>query len=157
MKNALILMLGLFICIELSAQQPTPEPVLEAFAERMPDVATPFWEAREGAFVAMFPHTDGLKKMFFEEDGTWVETRTRLQLASMPIGVQRFVEAHYGEADVTYMGKVEQSNRTTYRVESELDNSIVIKSLNEKGTLLKEDRIELNARKTIHVVGFTPQ
>ena len=142
MKNIIFLLLSLLISISSFGQKNTPSSVLEAFHKLEPDVSTPFWEYREGAHVAMFPHMDGLKKMFFNEDGDWLETRTRLEKESLPAGVKGFITDRYAEADITYVGKVDQPHRTLYRIESELNSSVIIKLLNEDGVLLSENRID---------------
>lgn len=142
MKNSIFLLMSLFFSITLFGQRPTPITVLEAFSKLEPGVSTPFWEYREGAFVAMYSHMDGLKKIFFNEKGEWLETRTRIDRQSLPVGVKRFIDEHYGEADITYIGKVDQAEHTLYRVESELNTSVVIKLLSEQGVLQKENRID---------------
>lgn len=134
----------IFSSVALQAQKSTPVAVLNAFAELNPEVNNPFWECREGAFVAMFSHEDGLKKVFFDQDGQWLETRTRLMVPALPKGVKQFVEQLYATRQITYLGKVEQPSRTIYRVETETLNNVSIKLLNEGGEILEEDRIELS-------------
>lgn len=142
MKNGAFLLMSLFFSLSLFSQKEISSSALAAFSEREPDVSTAFWEYREGAFVAMFSHLDGLKKMFFNEEGKWLETRTRIDRESLPAGVKLFIDEHYAGADITYIGRVDQPTRTTYRVESELMTSVVIKLLNEQGVLLSENRID---------------
>lgn len=142
MKNITFLLMSLFLSLNLLSQNYTPGPVLEAFSELEPNVSSPFWEYREGAYVAMFPHLNGLKKVFFNEEGKWLETRTRLDHDLLPVGVQRFINDHYANADITYIGKVDQPDRSVYRIESEFSKSVVIKLLNEQGDLLNENRID---------------
>lgn len=134
--------MGMFFAIGLMAQNNTPTLVLNAFSEREPEVANPFWEYREGAHVAMYAHEDGLKKVFFDKEGQWLETRTRQVQDALPKGVKKFIDEHYAAADITYVGEVEQPSRTIYRVESELLSYVVIKLLNKKGDLLQENRID---------------
>ena len=138
----MLLLMSLLASFSLFGQNNTPGLVLEAFSEREPEVLNPHWEYREGAFVAMYPHIDGLKKVFFNEEGEWLETRTRLAQESLPVGVKQFINERYAEADITYVGKVDQLERTLYRVESELNTSVVIKLLNEQGVLVDENKID---------------
>ncbi|MEZ5043508.1 MAG: PepSY-like domain-containing protein [Saprospiraceae bacterium] len=142
MKNFSFLLMCSFFSLGLFGQKNTPSAVLEAFQKLEPKVQTPIWEYREGAFVAMFSHVDGLKKVFFNEEGEWLETRTRIAYESLPSGVKRFIDDHYAAANITYIGKVDQHDSTFYRVESELLSSVVIKLLDEQGILLKENRID---------------
>lgn len=136
------LLMGMFLSLGVTAQNTTPTMVLNAFSERLPEVVNPFWEYREGAFVAMYAHEDGLKKVFFDKEGQWLETRTRQEQDALPKGVKNFINDHYAGADITYVGEVEQPSRTIYRVESELLSYVVIKLLNKKGDLLQENRID---------------
>lgn len=142
MKKISCLLLALFVSVIAMAQNNPPTSVLSAFNEREPDVSNPFWEYREEAYVAMFKHEEGLKKVFFNTEGQWLETRTRLAAASAPTGVQEFIMEHYASANVTYIGEVEQPTQTIYRVESELASSVIIKLLTKNGELLKEDKID---------------
>ncbi len=142
MKYTMGLLMGMFLSLGVTAQNTTPTMVLNAFSERLPEVANPFWEYREGAFVAMYAHEDGLKKVFFDKEGQWLETRTRQEQDALPKGVKNFINDHYAGADITYVGEVEQPSRTIYRVESELLSYVVIKLLNKKGDLLQENRID---------------
>ncbi len=142
MKYTMSLLMGLFFSLGVMAQNTTPVMVLNAFSERAPEVMNPFWEYREGAFVAMYAHEDGLKKVFFDKDGEWLETRTRQVQDALPKGVKNFINEHYAAANITYIGEVEQPSRTIYRVESELLTYVVIKLLSKEGDLLQENRID---------------
>jgi len=142
MKYTMSLLMGLFFSLGVMAQNTTPVMVLNAFSERAPEVMNPFWEYREGAFVAMYAHEDGLKKVFFDKDGEWLETRTRQVQDALPKGVKNFINEHYAAANITYIGEVEQPSRTIYRVESELLTYVVIKLLSKEGDILQENRID---------------
>lgn len=127
----------------LIGQEIIPDAVVEAFGKREPGISNALWEYREGAFVALFKHKDGLKKVFFDKQGVWLETRTRIALDALPEGVKKFINEHYLDAHITYIGEVEQPGiPTLYRVESELATYVVIKLLNEQGVLVKENRID---------------
>lgn len=134
------------------AQQIAPKSVELAFSERYPTIENPFWEYREGAIVAMFSAYDGLKKVFFHNDGTWLETRTRLGLEDLPTGVSKFVNKNYKNADITFVGKVEHPDGIRYRVESELTSAIVIKLLSAEGKLLNKERIAINRNQSVQIV-----
>jgi hypothetical protein len=138
----MFLLISLFYAISVTGQKPIPSTVLEAFSKIEPNQSSPFWEYREGAYVAMFSHVDGLKKMFFNKKGEWIETRTRIQEQYLPLGVKRFINEHYAEADLTYIGRVDQPKNTFYRVESEFSTSVVIKLISEQGVLLKENKYD---------------
>lgn len=145
MKKITCLFIGLFLALGgIQAQDNIPTTVLAAFHELAPEVKSPFWEFREGAFVAMFSHEKGLKKVFFNQDGQWLETRTRLMAPALPKGVKQFVEQLYTTALITYIGEVEQPARTVYRVETESIDTVSIKLLSEGGELLEENQIELS-------------
>lgn len=145
MKKSTCLFIGLILSLSVvQAQTNTPTAVLDAFSELNPAVDNPFWEFREGSFVAMFSHEEGLKKVFFDQEGEWLETRTRLMAPALPAGVKQFVEELYATKQITYIGKVEQPTRTVYRVESETNSTVSIKLLDQGGELLKEDKIELS-------------
>lgn len=141
--------IGLLLCLMISlgtvqAQSNPPIAVVEAFNKLEPEVKNPFWEFREGAIVAMFSHEEGLKKVFFNQEGEWLETRTRLMAPALPKGVKAFVQKLYATTLITYIGKVEQPSQVLYRVETESDDVVSIRLLNESGQLLEEDRIELS-------------
>lgn len=147
MKNAICMFLGLFILTNSFGQEKVPAVVLTAFSDREPFAEDVFWEFREDAFVGMFSDVEGLKKMFFDQTGEWLETRTRIARTALPIRVTAFINQHYGTADITYIGRVDEPKRTLYRIESELASAVVIKLLDEQGTLLDENRIEWNFSK----------
>lgn len=144
MKPILFSVLLLLGASPVVAQLPVPSAVERAFAQSHDYISQPFWEMREGAYVAMFSDEEGLKKVFFETDGTWRETRTRIQEDELPAGVISFIRQHYKAADKTYIGKVESTDGIRYRVESELQDAVVIKLLNAAGELQEEQRIALN-------------
>lgn len=142
MNKIMFFFLTLFLSQSLLGQSSTPNSVLEAFSKLVPTESTPYWEFREGAYVAMFSHADGLKKMFFDEKGEWLETRTRIDRQILPVGVKRFIDTHYAEANITYIGRVDQPESQLYRIESEIGTSVVIKLLSDQGVLMKEDRFD---------------
>lgn len=139
----------LLFCLLISngasqAQNTTPTAVLDAFAKLQPEIKNPFWEVWEGVHVAMFGHEEGLKKVLFDQEGQWLETRTRLMAPDLPKAVRAFVEQLYASALITYIGKVVRPTQTLFRVETESINVISIKLLNERGDLLQENSIELS-------------
>lgn len=145
MKKITCLFIGLLVSLtSLHTQEGTPKAVLNAFSKLKPEVSQPFWEFREGAFVAMFAHKEGLKKIFFDQEGKWLETRTRLQAPALPKDVKQYVERLYTTRLITYIGKVEQPTRTSYRIETESASTVSINILSKEGILLEEDTIELS-------------
>ncbi len=146
MKNVLLIILLLTAPLLAFAQPQIPNPVLLAFEELHPTIEDPLWEKREGALVATFNDGDGLKKVFFSQDGQWQETRLRIGRASLPEGVDNFINRHYAQADVTFLAKVFRGSDLVYRVESELPGAVVVKELDEHGNLLREDRIRFDAQ-----------
>jgi hypothetical protein len=144
MRQLLVPFLVLLFITPGKSQEPIPTPVETAFSESFPHIEAPFWEKREGAFSAMFADEEGLKKAFFNESGDWLETRIRQDREALPLGVQKFIDDHYQDAYISYMGVVETPDGLHYRVESELSSQIVIKLLTEAGELQEEKRIALS-------------
>lgn len=124
--------------------EPVPGVVQDAFDKMYPLAIEAFWEKREGALVANFQGEEGLTKVFFDDQGTWLETRIRKDFSEMPAAVQRFVNAYYSTADITFAGKMFRNDEVLYRIESELNAEVVIKLLDENGGLVEENRITLD-------------
>lgn len=81
----------------------------------------------------MFLYEEGLKKIFFNEEGCWLEIRICLMVLVFFEGVKVFVEQFYVIILIIYIGKVEQFLQILYRVEIELVDVVFIKLLNESG------------------------
>ncbi len=121
-----------------------PAPVRAAFAKLYPEIEASevFWECSKEGIVATFETERRLTKAFFDEAGTWKESRIRLYLNQMPLPLQKLLEKHFREADITFMGKVLfPDGSQLFRVESEYYEEVVIKLLDQKGTLISEEHI----------------
>lgn len=123
----------------VQGQIQVPTVVSQQFETQFPNATTPHWEYREGAIVAMFQAEGLLTKAFYEKDGQWRETRTRIELAALPAGVGQFIATNYQDAAITYIGRVETNNGNLFRIESEFSNSVVIKTLTPEGKLIQEE------------------
>ena len=154
MKYLFLVLASLFFLNTNHAQQTVPTAVEDAFTQLYASVENPFWEYREGAHVAMFSEGDALKKVFFDSYGQWIETRTRMELTDLPMQVARFVDQHYGNAEVTYAGKVDRPYGIFYRVESELPTAIIVKVLNEEGNIIEQRNIDLTNTKPVKVISY---
>lgn len=121
-----------------------PEIVKTMFTQLYPQIEAPFWEDRSDGIVATFMDAEGLKKVFFNEDGRWIETRIYINRAQLPEGVQQFVKENYQAADITFCGKVHSDSGQWYRIESELPDRVVLKTLDESGSLIEEETIFLS-------------
>lgn len=126
------------------ANNTVPEAALKVFQQLFPKIESPFWENRQEAVVATFRDDEGLKKVFFTPEGQWQETRLRVYLSELPRGVRSFIDAHYQEAEITYLGLVQATGSVHYRVESEFADRIVLKKLDKQGILLEEEIIWLS-------------
>ena len=156
MKNTLVLVVICLLAIpHLTAQGVTPPMAVQiAFQDQHPEVDRPFWEIREGAMVALFKDENQLVKAFFERNGEWRETRERTPLTLLPEAVQYFVRTHFEHADITYVGVVTAPlQRPLYRIESEVQDAVVIKLLNEEGLLVRQERIDFDTSQPIPVIG----
>ena len=132
----------LFTVLTLSsvqAQIKAPSPVSQQFERQYPNAETPHWEYREGAIVAMFQSEGLLTKAFYERDGRWRETRTRIDLSTLPTSISNFITTNYQDADITYIGRVETEQKSLFRIESEFQNSVIIKTLTPEGQLVQEE------------------
>lgn len=118
-----------------------PEQVRSAFAKEFPNTENVHWEQRNDNFVATFQSEEGLKKVFYQASGAWLETRTRLSLSELPKEVYQFINSNYHDADVTFAGKVERPDGLVFRIESELPDAVIVKLLNENGVVLEEEKI----------------
>ena len=131
---------------EIFAQDEVPMEVRTTFDILNPTVEEVFWEFREGAYVAAFQAPGGFTKAFFDQEGKWLETRIRVSMHLLPEKVTGFIDKHYWNADVTYVGKVLlPGGIKAYRIESELPSEIVIKILDGEGSLLDEQRISFTS------------
>lgn len=119
-----------------------PDLVKQRFEAMYAEAEDPFWDFREGAYVANFQGTTGLTKVFISPQGNWVETRIRKSLSSLPERVGQFIEQNYKMAEITFAGKVIRENAVLYRVESEFPEAVVVKLLTKEGKLVEEKRIE---------------
>ena len=145
MKNSILaLLLWAAATSATSANDNIPAAVRESFAQLYPEIEAPFWEERHDGIVAFFQDEEGLKKAFFQEDGSWIETRIRLGRGELPEGVNNFIRENYREAEISFCGKVYTESGAWYRVESELPDRIVLKTLDEEGTLIEERAILLS-------------
>ncbi|WP_020539113.1 hypothetical protein [Lewinella cohaerens] len=134
----------LLITLSLSAiqaQVQVPSNVNQQFELQYPTVENPHWEYREGAIVAMFQLEGLLTKAFYEKNGSWRETRTRIDTSNLPVGVNNFLNTNYKEANYTYVGRVETNDGDLFRIESEFRNSVIIKTLTPEGQLVQEEWI----------------
>lgn len=149
MKNIIILTVLLLAGPRLSLAQPeVPTSVLLTFDELHPTAEDPLWEQREEIFIAAFNDREGFKKVFFTEQGQWLETRQRISRGALPQGVATFIRQHYAKADITFLAKVLRARALLYRVESELPGEIVVKELDSRGNLLLEKRINFDPQHT---------
>ena len=143
-KMSLILFIALASSVAAFANSYIPEAVQQKFAQLYPEIEAPFWEKRHDGIVAIFQDEEGLKKAFFQEDGQWMETRIRMGREQLPAAVNTFIRENYQEAEISFCGKVYTESGAWYRIESELPNKIVLKTLDGNGVLLKEQSILLS-------------
>lgn len=158
----------MFLCIcmigsKSIAQESIPVEVQSALYDFHPTAEDVFWEHREGAIVANFFTSGDLTKVYFDEEGNWLETRARTFIHKMPKPVAAFIHRHYRNAEISYTGEVSwPDGRKAYRVESELPSEIVVKIISESGELLEEKRIAFqpietgSAIQTLPTKGETP-
>lgn len=107
-----------------------------------PDANNPHWEYREGGLSAMFTTEYKLIKVFYELEGQWRETRTRLAPNGIPEDVLTYMQSNICDAFITYAGLVEDSQDQYYRIEAEYVDGVAINLLSPKGELLKEQWIK---------------
>ena len=140
-KIRLVLFIALASSMAALANDHIPAAVQQRFAQLYPEIKAPFWEERHDGIVAIFQDEEGLKKAFFQEDGRWVETRIRMGRGQLPSGVNKFMMENYREAEISFCGKVYTESGNWYRIESELPDRIVLKTLTEGGVLIEESSI----------------
>ena len=143
-KLSLILLTSLAVSVAALANNDIPAVVQQTFVQLYPEAEAPFWEKRHDGIVAIFQDEEGWKKAFFQEDGRWVETRIRMSREELPAGVNNFIRENYREAEISFCGKVYTETGNWYRIESELPDRIVLKTLNEEGVLIEERSIALS-------------
>ena len=140
-KIRLVLFIALASSMAALANDHIPAAVQQRFVQLYPEIEAPFWEERHDGIVAIFQDEEGLKKAFFQEDGRWVETRIRMGRGQLPSGVNNFMRENYQEAEISFCGKVYTESGNWYRIESELPDRIVLKTLTEEGVLIEESSI----------------
>ncbi|MCB0563437.1 MAG: PepSY-like domain-containing protein [Phaeodactylibacter sp.] len=125
------------------ANEQIPESVKAAFEQMYPEVPQPdvYWEVQKDGIVATFNEDDGLKKVFFKEDGAWLETRVRLYPNQLPRPVFNYMERARSNSDVTFLAKVLHPGGFFYRIESENFEEVVIELLDRQGSLLDTQHI----------------
>jgi hypothetical protein len=139
----LMLCLTLLVAVQfnLLAATEVPKVVQDAFARLYPQITALDWEHRPEGIVATFVDEEGLKKAFFNVEGYWIETRNRMATNQLPAPVQKFIQNNYSGASISFAGRVYDPNGVWYRVESELSDRVVLKTLNTDGTLIEERTI----------------
>lgn len=135
------LLLTILTIHRAQGQIQVPLKVSQQFEAQYPDAETLHWEYREGAVVAMFQSEGLLTKAFYEKDGQWRETRTRIAETELPAGVGQFIAANYQDAAITYAGRIDTPAGLLFRIESEFSNSVLIKTLTPEGKLVQEEWI----------------
>lgn len=140
-KLMLCLTLLMAAQFHLLAATEIPKVVQDAFARLYPHITSLDWEHRPEGIVATFVDEEGLKKAFFNADGYWIETRNRMAQNQLPAPIQTFIQNHYQDASISFAGRVYNPNGVWYRVESELSDRVVLKTLNTDGTLIEERTI----------------
>ena len=140
MKHPILIIVLLASHFQLLIAQ-VPPPVQERFNLEYPEIEDIFWEQRENQHVAIFTDSEGLKKAFFEADGTWAETRLRVDLDELPPAIKTHLNEHYEDAQVTFCGKVYDEDGVWYRVESEFLNRVTLKTLDQNGYLISAESI----------------
>lgn len=142
MRNILVLFTAFLLNYPMIAQEPIPVNVRSALYVHHPTAEGVYWEHRKEGIVANFQTPNGLTKVFFQEDGQWLETRIRTGLAAIPNPITQYLDEHFAKADISYAGKtLKPDGSTVYRIESELPSEIVVKIFDEEGMLLQEQRI----------------
>lgn len=139
----------IFLSVYNFAQRDIPTIVKQSFESKYSQAEDPFWDFREGSYVANFQAKEGLTKVFIHPEGDWLETRIRMSVSSLPKYVRNFVDQHYQNAEITFAGKVIRENEVLYRIESELPTAVIVKLLNEEGSLIEEKRIDFGAVESI--------
>lgn len=128
----------------LTANTGVPQVVKDAFFQLYPEVNSldVYWESGEEAVVATFQDNGRLTKAFFDKAGKWRESHIRLYQDQMPQPIRNFLEKQLREADVTFAGKVLfPDGSSVFRIETEYFEEVVIKLMDKKGALLKEEHI----------------
>ena len=129
-------------CCTAIAQEEISPKVQSAIYAFHPTTEDVIWETREEALVATFQHPDGPTKVFFDEEGRWLEIRIRKSVHLLPKGVRQYIEEHYQDAHITYAVKFRRpEGETLYWIELELPTEVVVKILSKEGVLLDEERI----------------
>lgn len=145
MKNSLfVLVLSLFVLSSITANNGVPLIVRTSFTALYPSIKAPFWEVKNDQVVALFNDQEGMKKVFFQKNGDWMETRHRLSVAQLPTALKDFVEENYATAEITFAGKITSETGSWYRIESEFEDRIVLKDLEASGVLISQEEINFS-------------
>jgi hypothetical protein len=88
--------MGFVLVMMAGADTSVPTPVLEAFAEKYPDVKEPSWEVDgNGYWEAHFVEDDVKYRADFRPNGMWIETENGITYDDLPPDVRAAIELKY--------------------------------------------------------------
>ena len=143
MKRLFFVVLGIFMLAQgLNAQiRKIPAAVTESFKNKYSTATNVEWKDRLTSFVATF-EADGKKHdAYFDDDGSWKQTDTRIEEEELPEAVRDgFEKSKYTEWKIDRVERIEKNdNNVEYRIQVK-KGDIQKKNLtfSNEGKLLKD-------------------
>lgn len=121
MKQILTVGLLYFSLVGVHAQKlsnsEVPVIIKNAFAKMYPDIKKAEWNKVDTLYIANFSDGNYKGSVSFSDDGKWAERETVISVASVPAGINNYVEKNYKSEKITGAVKIRKSSgEIRYRV-----------------------------------------
>ena len=118
-----------------------PELAKQQFAELYPLAEVPYWEKGSNGYVASFRSPAGLKRAYFDEQGSWQESSLKLVTTRMPAGVVRNLQQHHDKVSEISYGVGYNRSKEWYWAELVYADRVVLQRFDESGNLKEEKTV----------------
>lgn len=121
MITVLLATVGITGLVAFSQDEPIPQVVKDAFAQKYPDARKVAWEVEAAdEYEAEFRMSRKKMSAAFNADGTWLETETEIGESDLPSAVTSAIAASYVGFEVAEVESVERPGEAmAYEVELE--------------------------------------
>lgn len=122
-------------------EEEVPQAVRTALSKKYPDAKDTLWAADDDMqkFAASFENEDSFADIFFEKDGTWIETALEIDLDDVPEIVLDNAEKAYPEIEFfEAVVRVERAAQVLYEVVLRDEESEITLSYKPDGTLIEK-------------------
>jgi len=142
MKNLKITAMALLLTAGLSAQDlslnDVPSSLKNSFEKAYPDARDQEWEMEGDLYKVEFEIGRNDHDIWYNKDGSTYKMESELQAADLPQAVQNTLKKSYSEYKTDDITKIEQNNKTTYKIELEQNTGDKILLLSSSGEVINE-------------------